>query len=72
MACIQEKGLQNMYPPNSPVVDQLAQRAAGQVDQLCQTWRVQKEVGQDIVKLALFDIILYIGKFTVSMSGHSF
>src|SRR5204863_6956817 len=57
---IQEKQLQNMYPPNSPIIDQIAARVTSQVDQLCQTWRVPREVGQDIIKLALFDIILYI------------
>jgi len=36
-------------------------QAPGKVEQLCQTWRVPREVGQDIVKLALFDIILYVG-----------
>ena len=61
-ATIQEKRLQNMIPPNDPRLDFYAQRAAGQVDQLCAKWRVPKEVGQDIVKLALFDIILYIGE----------
>ncbi|MCJ1288748.1 hypothetical protein MMC34_000277 [Xylographa carneopallida] len=59
-ACIQENHLQNMYPPNDPRLDMLASRAPQQVDQLCQAWRVPKEVGQDIVKLALYDIILYI------------
>ncbi|KAL1953097.1 hypothetical protein VTO42DRAFT_3598 [Malbranchea cinnamomea] len=57
---IDEKKLQSMYPPNSPVVDQIVSRITNEVDQLCTTWRVPREVGQDIVKLALFDIILYI------------
>ncbi|KAK4994754.1 hypothetical protein LTR28_000758, partial [Elasticomyces elasticus] len=39
---------------------QIAQRAFAQVDRLCQTWRIQKEIGNDIVKLALYDIVLYI------------
>lgn len=60
MGTIHEKQLQNMYPPNSPAVDQIAARVTTQVDQLCATWRVPREVGQDIVKLALFDVILYI------------
>lgn len=63
MSCVQEKSLQNFYPPNSPQLDQMAQRAASQVDQLCQTWHVNREIGQDIVKLALFDVILYIGEY---------
>jgi hypothetical protein len=60
-ACIQEKGLQNFYPPNSPVIDSIAQQAAGKVNQVIQRWRVAKEIANDIVKLALYDIVLYIG-----------
>ncbi|EZF34956.1 hypothetical protein H101_01494, partial [Trichophyton interdigitale H6] len=60
LSCINEKNLQGMYPPNSPVLDQIVSKISGQVDQLCATWRVPREVGQDIVKLALFDVILYI------------
>jgi hypothetical protein len=59
-ATIQEKGLQNFYPPNSPQLDQIAQGAAPKVDMLCQSWRVNPEIGRDVIKLALFDIILYI------------
>ncbi|PGH21658.1 hypothetical protein AJ80_03091 [Polytolypa hystricis UAMH7299] len=59
-ACIQEKQLQSMYPPNSPIIDQIVSRVTGQIDQLCTAWRVPREVGQDIIKLALFDVILYI------------
>lgn len=57
---IQEKNLMGFYPPGSPQIDQIAQRAAQQVNQLCTQWRIPAEVGQDIVKLALFDTILYI------------
>lgn len=57
---IQEKNLQGFYPPGSPQIEQIAQRASGQVDQLCAQWRINPEIGQDIVKLALFDVILYI------------
>ena len=57
---IQEKNLMGFYPPGSPQVEQIAQRAAAQVSQLCAQWRIPAEVGQDIVKLALFDTILYI------------
>ncbi|OJD16866.1 hypothetical protein AJ78_03010 [Emergomyces pasteurianus Ep9510] len=60
MSTIQEKNLHTMYPPNSPILDQIASRVTNQIDQLCATWRVPREVGQDILKLALFDVILYI------------
>jgi len=58
--CIQEKGLQGFYPPNSPILDQIAQQAAPKINQVIQRWRVQKEIANDIVKLALYDIVLYI------------
>ncbi|KAL8874431.1 MAG: hypothetical protein Q9174_000224 [Haloplaca sp. 1 TL-2023] len=57
---IQQKQLQNMIPPNHPNLDRYAQRAAGQVQQACSRWNLPSEVGQDLVKLALFDVILYI------------
>ncbi|KEQ73940.1 hypothetical protein M436DRAFT_45301 [Aureobasidium namibiae CBS 147.97] len=57
---IQEKGLQAFYPPGSPIIDQIASRASSQVDRLCQQWRINKEIGNDIVKLALYDVVLYI------------
>lgn len=45
------------------MLDQIAQRASQQVDQLCQRWRINREIGSDVVKLGLYDIILYIGMF---------
>ncbi|KAI4716157.1 hypothetical protein E4T48_07643 [Aureobasidium sp. EXF-10727] len=57
---IQEKGLQAFYPPGSPMIDQIANKASMQVDRLCQQWRINKEIGNDIVKLALYDVVLYI------------
>jgi hypothetical protein len=61
-ACIQEKGLHTFYPPNSPIIDQIAQQAAGKVNQVISRWRVAKEIANDIVKLALYDIVIYIGE----------
>lgn len=57
---MQEKRLQAFYPPNSPALDQIAQRAATQIDRLCQQWRIPKEIGNDIVRLALYDVVIYI------------
>ncbi|KAJ4362342.1 hypothetical protein N0V83_010435 [Neocucurbitaria cava] len=59
-ACVQEKGLQNFYPPNSPILEQIAQQAPGKINQIIQRWRVAKEIANDVVKLALYDIVLYI------------
>lgn len=58
--CIQNKRLQAFYPPNSPALDMIANRAASQVDQICARWRLPREVGNDIVQLGLYDIVLYI------------
>ncbi len=58
-----------MYPEDSPFLDQVAQRATGQVNQFCAEWNVNREIGQDVVKLALFDIILYIGMHSSSSPG---
>lgn len=54
---IQEKGLQAFYGPGTPGAQrlpQIAQRAAQSVDRLCQAWRIQKEIANDIVRLALY------------------
>ena len=59
-ARIQEKKLHAFYPSNSPLLDQIAQRAPGQVDRLSQAWSIGRELAQDIVQLALYDIVLYI------------
>ncbi|KAL8648822.1 MAG: hypothetical protein Q9226_005830 [Calogaya cf. arnoldii] len=59
---IQQKSLQNMIPPNHPALDRYAQRAVGQIDQLCHRYKISTEIGRDLVKLALFDIILYVGQ----------
>ncbi|KAF2160999.1 hypothetical protein M409DRAFT_70073 [Zasmidium cellare ATCC 36951] len=60
---IQEKGLHRFYGPGTPGAQrlpQIAQRAAQAVDRLCQAWRIQKEIANDIVRLALYDVIIYV------------
>ena len=64
---IREKGLQNIYPPGDPRLDAYARRAPTQVDELCTRWRVPREIAQDVAKLALFDIILYLGEALQSL-----
>ena len=68
-ACIQEKNLQGFYPPNDPRIAQIAQQAGPKVNQVIQRWRVAKEIANDIVKLALYDIVLYIGRLRNSAYG---
>jgi hypothetical protein len=59
-ACIQEKGLQNF--PICQNLDQIAQQAPAKINQVIQRWKIQKEIANDIVKLALYDIVIYIGR----------
>lgn len=47
---IQQKRLQSFYPPGDPRIQQTAQRAAQQVDKLCQAWRIPREIAVDIVR----------------------
>jgi len=61
---VQEKGLDGFYGRNSPGgaqrLQQIAARAGQQVDRLCQAWRIQREIATDIVRLALYDVVIYI------------
>ncbi|KAK3680011.1 hypothetical protein LTR78_000388 [Recurvomyces mirabilis] len=60
---VQEKQLNAFYGPGTPGgqrLPQIAQRAAQQVDRLCQAWRIQREIATDIVRLALYDVVIYI------------
>ncbi|RMZ75675.1 hypothetical protein DV737_g5186, partial [Chaetothyriales sp. CBS 132003] len=59
-AAIQEKSLQSFYPPGSQAIDQIANRAGQQVAALAAQWRINTEIASDIVKLALYDIVLYV------------
>ena len=55
-----DKGLDRSQFAQRINLDEIASKAPAQVDQLCQRWRVPKEVGQDIVKLGVYDIIIYV------------
>jgi hypothetical protein len=59
-----------MFPPGSPYVEQVASKVNSQVEDFCRRWQVSREVGQSIVKLALFDIILYIGQTLDLLGDH--
>jgi hypothetical protein len=61
--CIQENQLQSFYPPNSPTIDQIANKAATAIPGLAQRWRVDMEIAKELVQLALYDIIIFIGRY---------
>jgi len=60
-ATIAEKRLEAFYPPHAAQnIDQIAARAAASIEQLCQTWRLPREIGSDVAKIGLYDVMLYI------------
>lgn len=52
--------MQAFYQPNSPVLDQLAQRGAQQVQRLAMDWKIDIELAAEVVRLALYDVVLLI------------
>ncbi|KAF7586201.1 hypothetical protein BBP40_009303 [Aspergillus hancockii] len=59
---IQEKNLQSFYPPEKldRVVQSLANDAPAKIAKIVHEWAVPQEVATDIIKLSLFDVILYV------------
>lgn len=57
-----EKQLQSFYPVErlDRLVQELANDAPGKLSKLVHEWAVPMEVATDVMKLALFDIILYV------------
>ena len=62
LATIQENNLQPFYPPQrlDQLVQGLANEAPAKISRLVQEWRVPTEVATDIIKLSLYDVILYV------------
>ncbi|EIW73372.1 hypothetical protein TREMEDRAFT_56189 [Tremella mesenterica DSM 1558] len=58
--CVTDQKLQAFYPPGS--IDMIAAKVAssGALDKIAMEWRIPKEIACDLVKIALFDVILYI------------
>ncbi|KAE8350816.1 hypothetical protein BDV28DRAFT_138393 [Aspergillus coremiiformis] len=59
---IQEKNLQSFYPPEKLdlVLQSLANDAPVKINKIVHEWGVPTEVATDIIKLSLFDVILYV------------
>ena len=57
---VAQKGLQRFYPQGSPNIQRVAQEAAQKIPQLCQAWKLQPEIGRDVARLGLYDIILFV------------
>ncbi|KAJ6261976.1 hypothetical protein Dda_2777 [Drechslerella dactyloides] len=57
---INDNKIHNFYPPNGPKLNAITQSISNQIQQLETSWRIPREVAMDFVKLALFDIVIYI------------
>lgn len=62
ISTIQEKQLQAFYPPDrlDSMVQGLATDASARINKLVYEWNVPAEVATDVMKLALFDVILFV------------
>ncbi|KAL5358949.1 hypothetical protein BJX96DRAFT_147554 [Aspergillus floccosus] len=62
IATIQENQIQYFYPPDKldRLVQSLANEAPAKINKLCHEWNVPQEVATDIIKLSLFDVIIYV------------
>ncbi|KAK9461157.1 uncharacterized protein V1516DRAFT_675153 [Lipomyces oligophaga] len=58
MQAVQQNGLQSFYPPQA--IDQIAARAGPAIAQISQRWNLPMEIAVDLVRLALYDVVLYI------------
>lgn len=56
--CVRDQHLEAFYPAGS--LEQISSRIAGSgaLDKICQQWRLPKELAADLVKIALFDVVL--------------
>lgn len=55
---VQENQLQAFYPPQR--LQQLASTIGPQVQQISQQWRIPMELAVDLVRLSLYDIVLFV------------
>ncbi|KAG2415030.1 hypothetical protein HFD88_006220 [Aspergillus terreus] len=62
IATIQENQIQYFYPPDKldRLVQNLANEAPAKINKLCHEWNVPQEVATDIIKLSLFDVVIYV------------
>ncbi|ODQ63531.1 hypothetical protein NADFUDRAFT_7499, partial [Nadsonia fulvescens var. elongata DSM 6958] len=55
---VQENRLESFYSPVR--LQQIASNISGQLDQIVQNWRIPMEIAVDLVRLALYDIVLFV------------
>lgn len=59
--CVQDQNIQAFYP-NPQALEQIAQRVvqSGALPKIASEWRMPLEIAADLVKLSLFDTVLYV------------
>jgi hypothetical protein len=59
-AAVKDQHIEAFYPPGS--LTQLASQvsASNALAQVCSTWKLPLEIGSDLIKLALFDVVLLV------------
>jgi len=57
-ACVQDQNIQAFYPPGSLEMIATKVASSGALDRIASEWRMPKELASDLVKLALFDIVI--------------
>lgn len=55
---VRDNGLQRFYPDQK--LQQIAQKATGQIGRVCREWSMDPIFAIDIVQLALYDVIVYV------------
>ncbi|KAL3490811.1 hypothetical protein BJX62DRAFT_206402 [Aspergillus germanicus] len=62
IAAIQEKNLQNFYPPDKldRLVQGLARDGPSKVNRIVNEFSLPIEIAMDVIKLSLYDIVLYV------------
>ncbi|KAL7417257.1 hypothetical protein BDY24DRAFT_377238 [Mrakia frigida] len=58
--CVQDQNLSAFYPPGSlgPIAQKVAQ--SGALDTIATNWSMPKELATDLLKLALFDVVILV------------
>uniref|UniRef100_A0A060T330 ARAD1A06182p n=1 Tax=Blastobotrys adeninivorans TaxID=409370 RepID=A0A060T330_BLAAD len=55
---VQENGIQGFYPPQR--LQQIAGTVGPLVDQCVQAWKIPHEIAVDLIRLALYDIVIFV------------
>ncbi|GFZ51966.1 hypothetical protein JCM24511_09736 [Saitozyma sp. JCM 24511] len=58
--CVVDQNIQAFYPPGSLDIIAATVASSGALEKIATEWRMPMELASDLVKIALFDVILYV------------